>query len=356
MMPAAKAGKKLSLAPMRKWKPPRDWMRISALDVHTGGEPFRVVTGGFPALPGDTILAQRRWVKEHVDHLRTALMWEPRGHADMYGCIVTPPATPGADIGILFMHNEGYSTMCGHGIIAVTKVVLETGLLPMNMPETTVRIDSPAGLITAYARLSGSEVRSVRFRNVSSYVLAKDEIVDVPGLGPVRYDIAFGGAFYAYVNAKDANVRCIPDDFRLLIEKGTAIKRAIMTHRPISHPFESDLGFLYGTIFIGTPEAADVHSRHVCIFAEGEVDRSPTGTGVSGRLAIQYSQGELALGEDIVIESIIGSRFSGRVAATTTFGPYPAIIPEVEGTAHITGQHEFIIDPSDPLRNGFILR
>jgi trans-L-3-hydroxyproline dehydratase len=356
MMTAAKARKKLSLAPMRKWKPPKDWMCISAIDVHTGGEPFRVVTGGFPALPGDTILAKRRWVKAHIDHLRTALMWEPRGHADMYGCIVIPPVTPEADIGLLFMHNEGYSTMCGHGIIAITKVALENGLLPMKTPETTVRIDSPAGLITASARVSGSEVSCVRFRNVPSFVLSMDETVEVPGLGRLRYDIAFGGAFYAYVKAKDVNVRCIPDDFRQLIEKGMAIKRAVMAKREIVHPFEADLGFLYGTIFVSPPQGPDAHSRNVCVFAEGEVDRSPTGTGVSGRLAIHHARGELGIGERITVESIIGSRFSGAVVDTTTFGPYPAVIPEIEGTAHITGRSEFVIDPSDPLQNGFILR
>jgi trans-L-3-hydroxyproline dehydratase len=348
--------KKLSLAPLRRWRPPKDWMRITAIDAHTGGEPFRVITGGFPDLSGDTVLARRRWVKEHFDRLRTALMWEPRGHADMYGCILTPPVTPGADIGILFMHNEGYSTMCGHGIIAITKVVLEAGLLPMKAPETTVRIDSPAGLVSAHARVSGGAVKSVYFHNVPSFVLAKDETVDVPGLGRVRHDIAFGGAFYAYVDAHDAGVRCIADDFRPLIEKGMAIKRAIMANREITHPFEPDLGFLYGTIFIGPPQAADAHSRNVCIFAEGEVDRSPTGTGVSGRLAIHYARGDVGLNERIVVESIIGSRFSGRIVQTTAFGRHPAVIPEIEGTAHITGRQEFLIDPSDPLRNGFILR
>ena len=355
-MSAAKAHKKFSLAPMRQWKPPRDWLRITAIDVHTGGEPFRVITGGFPELSGDTILARRRWVKEHFDHLRTALMWEPRGHADMYGCIVTPPVTPGADIGVLFMHNEGYSTMCGHGIIAITKVVLETGLVAMKAPETTIRIDSPAGLITAHARGIEGEVQSVRFLNVPSFVLARDETVEVPGLGRVRYDIAFGGAFYAYVQAADVGVTCTPQDFRSLIEKGMAIKRAVMESRPIPHPFEPDLGFLYGTIFIGPAQGADAHSRNVCIFAEGEVDRSPTGTGVSGRLAIHYARGDIGLNERLVVESIIGSRFKGRVVETTTFGNYPAIIPEIEGTAHITGRQEFLIDPSDPLRNGFILR
>ena len=341
---------------MRKWSLPRQWMRITTIDLHTGGEPFRVITGGFPEAAGDTILARRRYVKKHLDHLRTALMFEPRGHADMYGCILTPPVTPGADIGILFMHNEGYSTMCGHGIIAVTKVALETGLLPMQAPETTVRIDSPAGLITAHARVSGDEVTSVYFHNVPSFVLAKDETIAVSGLGRVRYDIAFGGAFYAYVNAADLGLSCAPESFRPLIEKGMAIKRAIMANREILHPFELDLGFLYGTIFIGPPRRADAHSRNVCIFAEGEVDRSPTGTGVSGRLAIHYARGDIGIGEPIVVESIIGSRFSGRVIETTTFGTYPAIIPEIEGTAHITGRQELLIDPADPLRDGFILR
>jgi proline racemase len=343
------------LQTMRDWQAPEGWLKITTVDAHTGGEPFRVITGGYPDLPGDTILARRRYALEHLDHLRTALMWEPRGHADMYGCIVTPPVSRGADIGVLFMHNEGYSTMCGHGIIGITKVALETGLLPMVAPETTVRIDTPAGLVTAHARVAGGHVQSVYFQNVPSFVLCLDETIDVPGLGRVRYDIAFGGAFYAYVQARDVGVTCRPEDFRPLIEKGAAIKRTIMASRPIPHPFEADLSFLYGTIFV-EPQGEPVHSRNVCIFAEGEVDRSPTGTGVSGRLALHYARGEIGIGEPIVVESIVGSRFTGRIVDSTTFGPYPAIIPEIEGTAHITGRHEFLIDPEDPFRDGFILR
>jgi trans-L-3-hydroxyproline dehydratase len=341
---------------MLDWKPPENWHRITSIDAHTAGEPFRVITSGFPELQGDTILARRRYAREHLDHLRTALMWEPRGHADMYGCIVTPPVTPGADIGILFMHNEGYSTMCGHGIIGITKVALETGLLPMTEPETTIKIDAPAGLITAHARVENGQVTEVRFHNVPSFVLALDQHVVVPGLGSVRYDIAFGGAFYALVRAEDAGVRCLPDDFRQLIEKGIAIKQAVMAARPISHPFEEDLSFLYGTIFIGPPQGVGAHSRNVCVFADGEVDRCPTGTGVSARLALHRARGEIDPGETIVVESIIGSRFTGRIVEETTFGPHPAVIPEIGGTAHITGRHEFLIDPDDPLREGFILR
>ena len=341
---------------MKDWTAPEHWLKITTIDAHTEGEPFRVITGGFPALPGKNILARRRYAKENLDHLRTALMWEPRGHADMYGCIVTPPVTPDADIGVLFMHNEGFSTMCGHGIIGITTVALETNLLPMTSPETTLKIDTPAGLVTAHARVDKGHVQSVYFHNVPSFVLILDDTVDVPGLGKVRYDIAFGGAFYAFVRAEELGVTCTRKDFRPLIERGMAIKRSIMGNRPILHPFEEDLSFLYGTIFIGPPLAEDAHSRNVCIFAEGEVDRSPTGTGVSARLAIHHARGEIGLNEPIIIESIIGSRFTGRVVQTTTFGPHPAIIPEVEGTAHITGRHEFLIDPTDPLREGFVLR
>lgn len=349
----------MTFSPLSKasnWNPSADWHRITTIDAHTEGEPFRVIVSGFPELPGDTILARRRFAKEHFDHLRTALMWEPRGHADMYGCIVTPPVTPEADAGILFIHNEGFSTMCGHGIIGFTTVALETGMFPMMEPVTTLKLDSPAGLIMAYGHVNQGRVERVSFHNVPSFVVELDAEVDVPGLGRIRYDLAYGGAFYAYVNAADVGLSCRPEEFRQLIEKGMQIKRAVMASRTIPHPFEEDLSFLYGTIFVSEAESPAHHSRNVCVFAEGEVDRSPTGTGVSGRLAIHHARGEISIGESIIIESIIGSTFTGRVAQTTTFGPHAAIIPEVEGTAHITGRQEFLIDPKDELRNGFLLR
>lgn len=339
-----------------KFSPPSDWIQITAIDAHTGGEPFRVIVDGFPELKGDTILEKRRYAKEKYDHLRTALMWEPRGHADMYGCILTPPVSPEADFGILFIHNEGFSTMCGHGIIGISTVVLETGMLPMVSPITTIKIDSPAGLITAFAHIENNYVKGVSFHNVPSFVSELDAVVDVPGLGRVRYDLAFGGGFYAYVNAEDVGVTCAPEDFRPLIEIGMAIKRAVMQSKKIIHPFEKDLGFLYGTIFVGPPVDEGSHSRNVCIFADGEVDRSPTGTGVSGRLAIHHARGEIQIGEVITIESIIGSKFTGRVIEEVAFGPHAAIIPEVRGEAHIVGRNELWIDPNDPLTNGFILR
>lgn len=340
----------------QEWSPPKKWLKVTAIDAHTGGEPLRIVTGGLPPLKGRTILAKRRYMKKNMDHLRRALMWEPRGHADMYGCVVTPPVTPTADFGVIFMHNEGYSTMCGHGIIAVAKFAAETGLVRKKLPETRIQIDSPAGLVTAYARWKNGVVSSVRFLNVPSYVAALDQQIDIPGIGPIRYDLAFGGAYYAFVRAVDVGVRMIGDDYRMLIEKGMAIKLAVMKSTKIVHPFEEDLNFLYGTIFTGTGLTKGAHSRNVCIFAEGEVDRSPTGTGVSARMALHYARGEIKIGETMVIESIVGSRFACRVKEAVRFGPHNAVIPEVEGTANFSGKHEFLIDPADPLKDGFLFR
>lgn len=344
------------LEKMRNWTPPDKMHRITTIDAHTAGEPFRIITSGLPRLEGDTILERRRFMKENLDHLRTALMWEPRGHADMYGCIITPPVSEEADFGVLFLHNEGYSSMCGHGIIGVTHVAVETGMIKAKAPVTTVKIDAPAGLVTAHARIEDHHVKSVFFHNVPSFVLAMDETVEVEGLGKVRYDIAFGGAFYAFVNAQDVGLTTQPEDFNALVEKGMAIKRAVMKQRPIPHPFEEDLSFLYGTIFIGPPHTHDAHSSNVCIFAEGEVDRCPTGTGVSARLAIHHARNEIEIGQTIKIESIISSCFTGRVMETTQFGSYKAVIPEVEGSACITGRHEFLINPDDPLKKGFVFR
>ena len=355
-MCAAKQSPMLNPKAALDFTPPPEYQKVTVIDAHTAGEPFRVIIAGFPKLEGATILERRRFAKTNYDHLRTALMWEPRGHADMYGCILTPPITPSADFGILFIHNEGFSSMCGHGIIGIATVVIETGMCPAQEPVTTLRIDSPAGLITVQAYIEQGRVTHVTFHNVPSFVAALDEVVDVPGLGQIRYDLAFGGAFYAYVQAEEVGLKCEPQQVRQLIETGMAIKRAVMESRPIVHPFEADLGFLYGTIFVGPATDPTHHSRNVCIFAEAEVDRSPTGTGVSGRLAIHHRRGELGLNQQIEIESLIGTTFRGQVIRETSFGPFSAIIPEVSGSAFLTGRQELWIDPNDPLRHGFLLR
>jgi trans-L-3-hydroxyproline dehydratase len=304
-------------------------------------------------IPGSTIVAKRAYAREHLDALRRSLMFEPRGHADMYGAIVTEPVTPDGDCGVLFMHNEGWSTMCGHGIIALTTVAIETGMLPW---KDALLIDAPAGRITARPRRDGVHVSSVAFENVPSFVVALDETVEVPGLGSIRYDLAFGGAFYAYVDVAQLGLDLVAADYRRIIDAGWRIKRAVQGTRVISHPFESELSFLYGTIIGGPAKDPGGHARNVCVFADGEVDRSPTGTGVAGRLAIEHARGRLRPGAPFVVESIIGTRFTGRVLRETTFGPHAAVVPEVEGSAWISGRGELWFDPSDPLREGFILR
>lgn len=341
---------------MQNWIPPDHWRQITAIDAHTAGEPLRVITGGFPDLPGDTILEKRRYARTHFDHLRKALMWEPRGHADMYGCILTPPVTPDGDVGVLFMHNAGFSTMCGHGIIGLMKVGMETGYFTPTGDQTTIKIDTPAGRVTATAHMKDNQVQQVSFLNVPSFLLAPDQQVDVEGIGQVTYDLAFGGAFYAYVDADSLGVEISADNVSQVIDVGRRIKQAVMASDDILHPEgDPDLNFLYGTILVSMREG-DIHSQNVCVFADGEVDRSPTGTGVSGRLAIHHAKGELAVGESITIESIICSQFSGQVVETTMVNNHPAIIPEVTGTAYITGINRLLIDPDDPLSEGFILR
>lgn len=339
-----------------EWTPPADWLRIKTIDAHTAGEPLRVILDGFPPLPKGTILEKRRYIKENLDHLRTALMWEPRGHADMYGALLTEPASAENDVGVIFLHNEGYSTMCGHGIIGLTAVLLDCGLMQKEEEPAVIKIEAPAGLITAYAHRQNGRVRQVAFHNVPSFVYALDQTVTVPGVGQVHFDIAFGGAFYAFVQAEEVGVGLEAKDFRTLIDLGMRIKHAVMQAMPIKHPFEEDLSFLYGTIFVGKALEEGHHSRNVCIFAEGEVDRSPTGTGVSARLALHHAKKEISRGQSITIESIIGTTFSGRVVETVQYGPYEAVIPEVSGSASVVGLCEWLIDPQDPLRHGFILR
>jgi len=338
------------------WSPPSGWTIIETIDAHAAGEPLRIITAGLPPIPGKSILEKRRYARENLDHLRTALLWEPRGHADMYGCIPTEPVSPGSHLGVLFLHNEGFSTMCGHGIIAFVTVAIETGMIMLKEDEPVLGIDTPAGLVTAQAKVENGRVREVSFLNVPSFAYALGKAVDVPGLGQVEVDIAFGGAFYAFCSAKSLDLRLVPGEFRRLIDLGMRVKRAVQETIPIHHPLEPDLGFLYGTIFVGEPSDPAHHSRHVCVFAEGEVDRSPTGTGVSGRAALLFARGELEKGRPFIVESILGTCFTGCIEAMTRFGPYDAVIPKVIGSAAITGRNEFLIDPSDPLRHGFILR
>lgn len=336
------------------WQPPAHWQKITTIDMHTGGEPLRVYTSGLPPIKGETVLEKRRYFREHFDYIRTGTLWEPRGHADMYGAIITPSTDADADV--FFLHNEGYSTMCGHAIIALTKLVLETGLVPKNSEAPQVTFNVPAGTVHAQAIIENGTVRESSFRNVPSFLYLGDQQVEVQGIGTVRFDVAYGGAFYAFVEAEGLGLSLNANDYSRLVDFGRRIKQAVAQNFSIVHPFEADLSFLYGTIFTGPAEQSGHHSRNVCIFADGEVDRSPTGTGVSARAALHYAKDELQLNQKITIESILGSLMTVRAVEVTKFGPYDAVIPEVSGRASITGRNEFYFDPEDPFREGFILR
>jgi proline racemase len=333
-------------------------LTLKTIDAHAAGEPLRLIVDGFPSPPGKTMLAKREWVRTHADHLRRALMLEPRGHADMYGAILTEPVAAGSHAGVLFMHNEGYSTMCGHGVIAVTTMALERGLLMPGGDGTSIVYDSPAGTIRAQARLragaaaQGGRVESVAFLNVPSFVLHGGLIVKL-ATRTIRADVAFGGAFYAIVDSESVGLPIDAAHLPELRRAGMEVKHAIEASHTIVHPLDPGLIGIYGTIFTGPSDDGSADLRNVTIFADAEVDRSPCGTGTAAVMAVVDAMGLLGTERPFVHESLIGTRFNGRVASRTQVGDYPAIVPEIEGSAWITGEHTFLVDEDDPLKDGF---
>jgi proline racemase len=321
-------------------------LRVETVDYHTGGEPFRIVTGGVPPVEGSTILERRRFAREHLDAYRRLLVYEPRGHADMYGCHVVPPDDAGADLGVVFFHNEGYSTACGHGTIALVTWALDGGVVAKREGENRVVVDVPSGRLETWATVDDGRVRSVRFRNVPSFVWT--EGLDAAGR---VVDVAYGGAFYASV---EETVE--PQELPRLIGLGREIKAALEAEHEIVHPFEPEIGGVYGVIFWQEEAGEPLAQRNVAVFADGEVDRSPCGSGTSARLALLHAQGRLPVGEPLRHFSIVGSEFTGRVVGETMVAGWPAVVTEVEGTAYRTGAATFELDPDDPLGEGFLLR
>ncbi|MCH4886921.1 proline racemase [Acidaminobacter sp. JC074] len=331
---------------------------IDCIDAHTGGEPLRIITSGLPPIPGDTILKKRSYVKENLDHLRKLMMLEPRGHDDMYGCIMVDPVTDDGDFGVLFTHNEGLSTMCGHGIIAVTKTMIELGRIPSVEGENVVRIDSPAGRITAFADVEKGEVKQVRFRNVPCFMYKEDISIHLEGYGDIVCDIVYCGAFYIYVNVNKVNLSVLPEYGKILTEIGMKMKYDVEARMEIMHPVDTGITGIYGTIFYEdvVRDGQILDTKNVCIFAEGQVDRSPTGTGTGGRVALHYHKGEMKKGDTLKNLSIIDTLMCGKVLEETEVAGYKGVITEVSGTAHIMGINKLLLDPQDPLPEGFRIR
>ena len=339
-----------------------DALAIDTVDYHTGGEPFRIIVGGVPPLEGATILERRRFALEHLDHVRRFLVHEPRGHADMYGCHVVPPNDAGADLGVVFFHNEGYSTACGHGTIALVTWALESGVLPMTGAETAVTVDVPSGRLACVARcdIEARRVTSVRFTNVPSFVLATG--VTLPtSRGPVTLDVAYGGAFYGSADVRSLGVAVDKASLPVLIGLQRELRPALDATLDVVHPDEPELRGIYGLIWwqdepTAPGDDAALTQRNVTVFADGEVDRSPCGSGTSARLALLHAAGSLQIGETLRHRSIVDSGFAGRVTGEATVAGRPAVITEVEGTAHLTGRSHFVLDPTDQLGTGFLLR
>jgi trans-L-3-hydroxyproline dehydratase len=325
---------------------------IKTIDMHTGGEPLRVIVAGYPEIRGENVLEKRNYCKTELDHLRKFLMFEPRGHADMYGCLIVEPNDEGADFGVIFMHNEGYSTMCGHATIAIAKLAVQMGWVKRQMGETKVVIDAPCGRLKAFV----DREMKVRFQNVPSFALYLEQSLELAGYGSLTYDIAYGGAFYGFFRAEQMGLSVAPENIPEFIKVTKILKKMINDQLAITHPFESDLSFLYGCIFIEDGQSEDIHSKNICVFADGEVDRSPTGSGVSARIAIHMDKGEVVLGEELTIESVIGSRFKVKAIEGLRFGNHNAYISEVAGEAFVTGRHEFIVEEGDLIKEGFLLR
>lgn len=325
-----------------------------AVDSHTEGMPTRVITGGVGVVPGATMAERRLHFAEHLDHIRTLLMYEPRGHSAMSGAILQPPTRPDADYGVLFVEVSGLLPMCGHGTIGVATVLVETGMVPVTEPVTTVRLDTPAGLVSVDVHVEDGEARSVTLTNVASFCLGLDLKVEVPGYGTVTYDMAYGGNFYAVVPLDALGLPFERDRKDDLLAAGLAVMDAInTTDRPV-HPENPGISGVKH-VHLTAPGSDAVRSRHAMAIHPGWFDRSPCGTGTSARMAQLHARGELPVGRDFVNESFIGTEFTGRLVAETTVGGLPAVIPTVTGRAWITGTAQYFLDPSDPFPGGFLL-
>ena len=329
---------------------------IRTCEMHTGGEPVRIVTSGYPPIPGDTILAKRRHARERLDHLRRFLMHEPRGHNDMYGVIPVEPDDPEADLAVLFCHNEGYSTMCGHATIAVARWAVDRGLVAVEEPRTTVRIQCPCGLVTAHVLCRDGRAGMVHFESVGAFAPLLDASVEVGGVGKVMVDIGYGGAFYAFVPAARFGLDMRKSPARALVDAAWAVTCAAKSQLELNHPGHPDLAFLYGTILTDGTHGEGRPSANVCVFADRQVDRSPTGSGVTARMAIQRARGLAGVGDERRFSSVTGAVFTGCIVEETVVGEHPAVTVLVGGEAHYTGEACFRGEEGDPLRGGFTVR
>ncbi|EGO63414.1 proline racemase family protein, partial [Acetonema longum] len=328
---------------------------LFAVDSHTMGEPLRLIVGGIPNIPGKSMPEKKEYFQKHYDYLRKAVMLEPRGHNDMFGAVLTVPTIPEADFGVLFMHGGGFHNMCGHGTIATTTIAVETGMVAVKEPETIIRLEAPAGLVTAKVKVANGRAVQVSFENVPAFLYKKDVHVDIPGYGKLTMDISFGGSFFAIINVKQIGIDICPENSSRLVETGMKIIEAVNQQVEIAHPELSHIKTVDLCEIYGPAKSKDADMQNITVF-DGQIDRSPCGTGTCAKVATLFAKGELALKQKFVYESVINTKFIGKALRETKVGDYPAIIPEITGSAYITGHSQFMIDEEDPVKYGFSLR
>lgn len=330
--------------------------RLQVVDSHTMGEPTRIIVGGIPPIPGKSMTAKKEYLENNLDYIRTTVMHEPRGHSDMFGSIITDPTTEEADLGIVFMDSGGYLNMCGHGSIGAATVAVETGMVEATEPYTYIVLESPAGLIKAKVNVENGKAMEVSIVNVPSFLYKKDVSVEIPELGKVTFDISFGGSFFAIVKDSEFNVEISTENTDQIVAKAMRLMDKINEEVEVEHPTKPHINSVDLVEICGQAKSADADYQNVVVFGAGQVDRSPCGTGTCAKMAALYERGELEIGTPFVYESIINTKFKGRILEETTVSDFKAIVPEISATAFITGFSQFVIEESDPVKHGFLLK
>ena len=328
---------------------------VYAVDSHTAGESTRVVVGGIPKIPGKSMPEKKEWLESRMDYLRTALMLEPRGHNDMFGAILTAPTTEEADYGIIFMDGGGYLNMCGHGTIGAMTVAVETGMVEVTEPITKIVQEAPAGMIHGEVLVEGDKAKTVSFQNVPSFLYKQDQEVELPEYGRIRFNISFGGSFFAIVKAEQVGLSIVPENAEKLKALGIALRDIINREIPVMHPTLSHIHTVDLVEWWSETDTKGATLKNCVVFGKGQVDRSPCGTGTSAKMATLFARGELKVGEPFYYESILGTIFEGKILDTAKVGGYDAVIPQITGSAYITAFNHFVMEKNDPLKYGFVL-
>ena len=326
---------------------------INAVDTHTEGEPTRIVTGGIAHIAGSTMAEKLAYFRKHMDGLRTALVAEPRGHKDMYGCVLTEPLTPDAAWGVFFMDNGGYMTMCGHATVGVSTALVELGMVPVEEPLTRFKLETPAGLVESSVSVKDGRAESVSFRNVPAFAERLDVSLSVPGVGQLEVDIAYGGNWFVFFSARDVGVDVSLQNIKNVVDVGMRVMEAANEHLSVQHPEVEQSNRINIATILTEPKDPKRTYRNVHVFGPRQFDRSPGGTGTCARMAVLHAKGQLKVSEDVWVESVTDGVFRGRILEETDVAGRKAVVPEITGSAHITGFHQFVLDPDDRLRSGF---